>query len=182
MFRRTPYLLLALFLYSCAGKKDGANTSAAFFDISGFMNEQASLLEFLQPAIRKTVIANGITETLKLHTTDWHREFAPFRECDISNPLWKESYAIDTVAGAQDEAYTITYTAKDSSFPVRNVKIYYGSNEKISRFHIEQRIKNGFCFSSRELDYIPLRGYLLTSSRHIAIAGESRYEIRAELE
>src|SRR5690349_3395670 len=81
-------LILSIFLVSCADNTSTTqiatnNSNPQYFDVTGFIQNQISLLNQQQPEATKTVVEGGkAVETKTIKGLNWQKELESFTEVD----------------------------------------------------------------------------------------------------
>ncbi|GEO05682.1 hypothetical protein AAE02nite_33460 [Adhaeribacter aerolatus] len=106
-----------MYLGACGEKKSPEAsvqpTTGQYFDVVGFVQKQAALLEKEKPGAVKTVSENQeVTETKKITNLDWQEELETFRELDINKPAFRNAYASTRQPDPNTGNITITYRKK----------------------------------------------------------------------
>ena len=105
------------------------------------------------------LVTDSETETTTVNPVLWQDELRAFTEINLNKPALLHGYNIDT-SGTTDQ-YLVLYTAKDSSFEIKQIEISVLENH-INRFKALHSRSN-FYYSSHELlTYVPDSGYSIT--------------------
>ncbi|MBX0291758.1 hypothetical protein K3G63_15005 [Hymenobacter sp. HSC-4F20] len=79
-----------------------ANRKPAYFNLLGFLQTQATLLNQRRPAVEKQVLLrDGQRETTRVATTDWAKELQIFQQADINKPALRGLYLVDSATTPQ---------------------------------------------------------------------------------
>ena len=98
-----------LALAACSGPQEPAAAPSnprplrrpGYFEVLGFLEEQAGLLNRQRPAVQKQVsLFNGQQETTRLTPQDWAKELQIFQQADINKPALRGQYAVDSTVTA----------------------------------------------------------------------------------
>ena len=118
-YKRYLAFLTGIVLLITAGCKPDTSSPgrANYFDLKGYFQEEAARMAKRDPAIVKTSIHNGNSETQHLHIGDWLSEFSLFIASDINKAAWKSSYKADTSGSF------ISYTARDPDLRTHDILI-----------------------------------------------------------
>jgi hypothetical protein len=104
------------YLGACGGtgsRKEKVQTTGPYFDVAGFVQEQAVWLEKEKPVVTKTVTENGANaETKKIANLNWEKELETFRELDINKPAFRNSYTSTRQQNPATGITTLTYRKK----------------------------------------------------------------------
>ncbi|GAB2774405.1 hypothetical protein HNQ93_001050 [Hymenobacter luteus] len=75
-----------------------ANSKPAYFNLLGFLEKQATLLNGRKPVVEKqAVLRDGHQETTRVTQTDWAKELQIFQQADINKPALRGLYQVDCV-------------------------------------------------------------------------------------
>ncbi|OUJ76134.1 hypothetical protein [Hymenobacter crusticola] len=110
--------LLALVGTAC-DSSSGNNSQAAparkplYFDLKGFLDAQASLLNRRNPVVVKLVqLRDGHEETAQVSHTNWNKELQLFYQADINKAALRGTYTIEPPIPATDGLQQQTYRRK----------------------------------------------------------------------
>ncbi|UOQ79024.1 hypothetical protein MUN84_11150 [Hymenobacter sp. 5516J-16] len=99
---------MVVFLAACEAGEDAtvrpnpANWKPAYFNLLGFLETQATLLNQRQPAVEKQVLLrDGQQETTRVTQLDWAKELQIFQQADINKPALRGLYQVDSAATAE---------------------------------------------------------------------------------
>jgi hypothetical protein len=95
-----------------------------YFNLKGFLDAQAALLNKQRPAVEKRVqLRNGQLETTRVPQVDWTKELQIFYQADITKPALRGAYTIDSVVTA-DGLLRRTYSRREGiENPVRTLTV-----------------------------------------------------------
>ncbi len=163
-------LIVVLFLFSSCSSSPVEQTQKQmyFFDIAGYFEQQASLLN--TKTVVKTVSKNKNAETKTLVINNWEQELQLFTECDINKPAWKNSYKRDSTSNV------LSYTATDLDLKVRSIKINF-EGETPTKVEIHTQSKNLLYHTTEDLLFIPDSIYQITKHQKVILLGLNDYEI-----
>jgi hypothetical protein len=86
-----------------------APARALYFDVPGFIQRQATLLEKENPGALKSVVENQQTrESKTLHNLKWQKELAVFSGLDLNKPAFRNTFTVSRqsdAAGLETETY-----------------------------------------------------------------------------
>jgi hypothetical protein len=92
------WILVVYFLGSCQDRTPVPPRSAAnseYFDLTGFIQEQAQLLNTEKAAAVKSVQEAGETaETKVVKNLNWTKELESFAEVDLNKPAFRNAYTV----------------------------------------------------------------------------------------
>jgi hypothetical protein len=111
--------------------------NSKFVNLAQFIEEQASLLDSLNPAVEKKVLINQAYEQQILHNVNWGRELELFLRADISKPALQASYQIEE----QDKQVRIFRPRTGENPDIQYLKISFdeqGQEIKSIEAHISQ--------------------------------------------
>ncbi|WP_048825418.1 hypothetical protein [Hymenobacter sp. DG25B] len=94
-----------------------------YFNLKGFLDAQADLLNQQRPAVEKRVqLRNGQLETTRVPQVDWTKELQIFYQADITKPALRGAYTIDSVVA--DGLLRRTYSRREGiENPVRTLTV-----------------------------------------------------------
>ncbi|WP_188557134.1 hypothetical protein [Hymenobacter glacieicola] len=79
-----------------------ANRKPTYFNLLGFLEKQATLLNQRQPAVEKQVLLrDGQQETTRVTQLDWAKELQIFQQADINKPALRGLYQVDSATTAE---------------------------------------------------------------------------------
>jgi hypothetical protein len=173
-------ILFYSFLLSCLGacREDESKKINYFFDLKGYMNEQANRLDSLGAGVIKTITKDGKTENKELKKINWKKELLPFMESDINRPAWKDSYSADTLI--TDQATAMSYEALDPSLTTRKLTIIQHADGSC-QISIRNKTSNYLYKSEQELEYYSKGSYYVEGSQDVWLAGRTTYHIAASI-
>lgn len=161
-------------LSGCTPNKEAANVKS-YFDISGFFNSEAALLQKADPIIVKKVSQNAGSETKVLRIENWQTELDIFASSDINKPSWNKSYTVVNKGSCTD------YIANEPKLRTRLVRIEKNRQGKPAHIFIQNQTNN-FLFSSKEeLHYYTDSLYVINKEQKVFILGDNHYQIKGIL-
>ncbi len=153
-------ILIALLACTPEDTKKGERLS--FFDLEGYMRQQAQQLQDEQPKAVKSVSLDARVEEKVLSTLDYNKELELFSQADINRPAWRDKYTIDSVFNRAGMLEALTYEATDAKIPTRRLRIDFDRGE-VSRVLVEEFFSSAIADTRRELTFMPGLGYQITS-------------------
>lgn len=172
--KKFAFLTIAFILLLCiaACKRDSSSSagSVQFFDIKGYFKADSVRLTKLNPAVTKTVVHNGTTETKKVRIPNWGTELSLFTESDINKPAWKASYDI------QNSNDLLIYRAKDPLLKTQRI-IIKKEGDQVKWILIFNHTKNALYETAEKLSYFPDSLYLIQKSQQVRLLGKNTYRI-----
>jgi hypothetical protein len=163
-------LFLISGLQSCKPDIKESRANMKYFDLKGFFSSDSSRLSKLNPLVSKTVEHNGVSESKKVHITNWGTELSLFSESDINKPAWKDSYSVTA------DSNIIIYQAIDTTLRTREIMIKK-SGGKVKYVMIYNITKNILFKSVEKLSYFPDSLYLIEKAQTVKLLGINRYVI-----
>ncbi|PJJ52795.1 hypothetical protein [Hymenobacter chitinivorans] len=105
--RKALWAAACLLLTTACGQEPEATRAGQparkplYFDVKGFLDNQAALLTQRQPAVEKRVtLRDGQVETTRVEKVDWSKELQIFYQADINKPALRGAYeAVAAPAG-----------------------------------------------------------------------------------
>ena len=162
---------IGIMCHSC--KPDNLKQGAVkeYFDIKGYFEKNAARLKKQHPAITKTVVHNGTSETKKVEISNWGEELALFIESDINKPAWSGSYA------KQDSAGAIIYVANDAELKTRRITIDKAKDGHIKQIAIYNQISNALYNTRETLKYFADSAYTIEKYQKVKLLGANSYKV-----
>jgi hypothetical protein len=151
-------LLLAGACQEPAAKKP-APAQGVYFDVPGFIQSQAAILDKEDPEVLKSVVENSqVRERKTLAHLKWQKELAAFSDLDLNKPAFRNSFFITRQADSAG-LVTETYrkkpgTAGDIAF----LAITRGANQQVHALRATVKNENP----------------LITTSQHLALSCASK--------
>lgn len=170
MIKKSAFICLLAFTACNSPEYKAAPGQPAYFNLKAYFQQQAAALQKRNPAVKKTVLANGSAETKQLKITSWSKELSSFIDADMNKRAW---------AGEFQKAITDsteTYTSESDKVPVKQVRIYR-SNNQISGVQIFIRNNNYLYTSTDTLSYYPGKRYEVRKTQHIKLMDKKEYRI-----
>lgn len=165
-------ILLTALLPSC--KPDIKESDDKYFDIKGYFHADSLRLTRLNPLITKTVKHNGITETKKVHISNWGLELNLFSTSDINKPAWRDSYTV------QNSGNTLIYKAKYPELKTREIIVNREGN-KVKWILIINNSHNILYQTREKLSYFPDSIYFIQKYQKVRFLGANSYTIKGTL-
>jgi virulence-associated protein VapD len=172
--RFSAFFLLGLWLSSCA-EPDVKSTQKHYTDIKGFVESEVNRLSKSNIRVNKTVVQNGISESLSNIAVNWKNELALFSESDINKSAWKDSYKVI------EKKESTEYHALDSNLRTKLITIRYNKNKETVYLEIKNQTNNSLYKTNETLTYIPDSAYTVIKDQKVLFLGKNRYEIKGNL-
>jgi len=168
--KKSAFLFLLALAACNSPEYKAAPGQPEYFNLKAYFQQQADALQKSNPAVKKTVLANGRTETKELKIASWTKELSSFIDADINKRAW---------AGEFEKAMTDsteTYTSHNEKVPVKEVRIFR-SNQQVSGVQIFIKNDNYLYTSTDTLSYYPGKQYEVRKTQHIKLMQKKEYRI-----
>jgi hypothetical protein len=162
--------LMLLVICSCEPAIDNSNSTAGYFDIKGYFEQETARLAKLKPTVEKTVGVNGVLERKTISIADWQHELGAFSDAEINRASWKGLF----VASKTDT--TQKYSSNNGKVSVREVIVSLRKG-KVYKIFIVLRNKNLLYTSVDSLTYCANRFYLVKKQQNIRFLSNKSYSI-----
>lgn len=162
--------ILLLAISACKRDSNAGTNTMKFFDIKGYFAADSIRLTKSNPLVNKTAVHNKISESQKVHISNWGNELRLFTESDINKPAWQASY---TVQSTDD---FLIYKAKDPALKTRDI-IIKKDGKKIKWILIFNHTKNALYETVEKLSYFPDSLYLIQKTQRVKLLGTDTYKI-----
>ncbi|TGD77872.1 hypothetical protein [Hymenobacter wooponensis] len=124
-------VLLLLFTAACGGQEQPVTASSnkparalRYFDVSGFVSQEAARLNQQRPAVEKQVqLRTGGLETTRVPQVDWTKELQIFQQADINKPALRGTYAIDSLTTPEGLTKRTYRRLPGQEFPVEQLTV-----------------------------------------------------------
>ena len=151
--------LLCGFLFLGACQEPAKNplrpVNNQYFDVPGFIREQVTLLNALQPTAVKKVQENGEqTEIKTLTDLNWHKELETFAELDLNKPAFRNAY---TITRQTDGAGSVTETYQKNPGTegnIQSLEIIKNTNQQVKAIRAVRKSSNMLLDSSTEMQLL----------------------------
>ena len=153
-------LFISLLLVGCA-KSETQNSTKAYFDLAGLVNQQITELNKNQPRTHKNLVIEEKKEVLNTNKIDWQKELELFLQADLNKQTYQLSYNKEETT--QMEVYTLK---EGENLPVKSLKIIF--DEDKSAKHIEAIIHT--------------ENYLYQSEKHLLTTLNKNYLTHYQIE
>ena len=167
--------MTGIFLSGCIEGRVPPEKEKFFFDLKGFFEKEASLLNEQKITAEKYLISEKDTQKLILSSLNWEKEFAPFINSDINKPAWKGSYNVDSVLKDQ-KIQSVIYTSLEKNLPVKQIQIHF-NNDNVSNVYIENATKNYVYNSGQILSYYAKKGFAIEGEQDIVLGKDLHYRV-----
>lgn len=149
--------------------KEGATKE--YFDVKGYFEKKVVLLTKQHPAVTKTVVHNGTSESKEVKISNWTSELGLFIESDINKPAWKGRY---TKSGDNG---TVIYTAVSPELKTRRIIICKAADGTVRQISIYNQVNNALYNTSETLNYYPDSAYTIEKYQKVKLLGANTYKI-----
>lgn len=167
-------LIFIATISSCKPDIKEAGAPVKFFDIAGYFKADSARLRVKNPAVTKTVIHNGQSQTQKVSIANWGAELDPFITSDINKPAWRDAYNIQTGENI------VVYVAKLPELKTREVVIKKVGGQLVW-IQIYNHTKNMLYEDTQKLIYFPDSLYIISKSQKVRLLGRNDYYIKGKL-
>jgi hypothetical protein len=124
-------VLLLLLMAACGEQKQPATASSnkpvrslRYFDVNGFLAQEASRLNQQRPAVEKQVqLRNGGLETTRVPHVDWTKELQIFQQADINKPALRGTYTIDSLTTPEGLTKRTYRRKSGQEYPVEQLAV-----------------------------------------------------------
>ncbi len=161
---------LVLALASCTLKEQENKNAKSYFDLEGYFKKEAARLQKANPAINKTVMVGGKSETHQINIANWEKEFDLFIQADINKAAWRGAFNANGTNGNR------IYTSQSAKVPVKKLEVSFKHN-KVSAIRIFVSNTNDLYTSSDSLSYYPDSLYQIKKTQKIRLSADKKYEI-----
>src|SRR6185503_3314281 len=96
-FLRSKLILVPLLLLFSCKKEQLTKEKLQYFDLSGFIDEQAKNLSAQKWQVEKNVFLNGKDEKKIIAISNWENELNAFKEADINKKSFLGKYKTDSI-------------------------------------------------------------------------------------
>ena len=190
----SSYRIIGLFallvgLAACERPAPPASTEqSAFFDLTGYLQEQTARLQQEQPPVLKSVIAKGQpTETMQMEAMDWEKELAIFQELDLSRPALRDFYTEERHTLPNGSTVSVFTKDAEAAAPVDQLQLTVSPAQKLERLEAVVLEENMLFYSKRNisLDADPgsgnLTSYRVEGVQKLVFGDSLRYRVDANL-
>lgn len=174
-YKSTIVFLFCITISGCSYESDVHNNLRRdYFDVRKYFETEAAYLNEYDASLKKTLLHGLDKEIVFNDTVDWVKEFAPFLAIDINKPAFTNGYQIDSTRNQ------IKYTAKDSSFEVKSIKIQF-EDKDVSRISFVLRKKNMYYYSIESLVYYARNKYAINIDNNLKAGSRVMFEITGDI-
>jgi len=170
MMKRSAFFFLLALAACNSPEYKAAPGQPEYFNLKAYFQQQAAELQQRNPAVKKTVLANGRAETKELKVASWTKELGSFIDADINKRAWAGEFQKTSTDSTE------TYTSHNEKVPVKQVRIYK-SDKQISGVQIFIRNNNYLYTSTDTLSYYPGKRYEVRKTQHIKLMQQKEYRI-----
>ncbi|WP_324674260.1 hypothetical protein [Hymenobacter sp. GOD-10R] len=164
---RSRWLLGLLVLVGTSCDFSGGNSQAAparkplYYDLRGFLDTQASLLNRRNPAVVKLVrLRDGHEETAQVPHTDWAKELQLFYQADINKAALRGAYTIEPIVPNAEGLQQQTYRRKPGIENAVERLTVLSDAKGMREVHATLSQDNALFFSRKELQLRASNGVL----------------------
>ncbi len=150
----------------------------AFFDLKGFIKEEAQRLSEQQPRVRKRIEVSGKQEVQTFDSLDYSKELDIFSRSDINRVAWLDKYQVDSTF-ERGQLAKITYTTDDEELKTHRMEIEFDQG-KASSIYVRNKTESIVANIEQEMQYRTGEGYWLVSSQSTELSGEKEVKVEAE--
>jgi hypothetical protein len=158
-------------LPACNPDIKDTGSALKYFDLKGYFYADSARLTKLNRPVLKTVIHNGVSQSKKVHISNWGTELGLLVGSDINKPAWKDSYTVQTTPT------TLIYAAKYPELQTQNIIINKADN-KVKWIMIINHTKNMLYETKEKLTYFPDSMYMIEKVQSVRLLGSNRYDIK----
>ena len=166
-------------------------TTSVYFDLSGFIQQQARQLNTTRPTIEKTVTTRpGAAETTRQRPPDWDRELETFTQADLNKPALRAAYQITTTTTADGRTKT-TYRQRPGyrDTPVEYLEIITAPDQRVSQISGRQTSRNALVQAGKtfSLTCAPVNGqnrliyYRVNGTQKTVFFAALRYDVQVRV-
>jgi hypothetical protein len=160
-----------LFLMACSDTNQQQKLPQQYFDLKGYMQQEAARLNQTKPLVFKTVSVNDSTESRKVRIADWNKELANFSDADINKSAWQGMFKVER--NKQQEVYS----SNDDKVLVKKLEISR-KNNKITSIKVLLNTSNYLYHSTDTLAYYPDSLYEIRKTQQIRFLSVKRYLVK----
>lgn len=183
-------LLFCVILTACEGEVGRkVQPTGAYYDVTGFLEQQLQWLDSLRPGVEKMTEADGVQEVgkISLDSLGWAKELEIFYRADINDPVLKGAY--EKRETQESGKNTVVYKAKEAKSKVQWLKISY-YNQSVTNIAALIQEDNALykAKSYMELDFDAthnpplLERYAIDESQKILFKDTAFYRIEGQLD
>jgi hypothetical protein len=151
----------------------------AYFDLKGFVAQQAAQLSEQGAGLSKNIVVNGQAEQIELRGVAWEKELRPFTNADINKPVLVGAYTVSSPA----EGKTV-YEAISKDREVKRIIVLKEKEEVVSievDFSEDNVIYNSMRAMKMELKEGKLLNYQVSGFQKLRLDDTLRYELTASV-
>lgn len=169
------YCLVAILIISiwsaCKPAVKESRAGLKYFDLKGYFERDSARLTKLNQLVLKSVKHNELTETKKVHISNWGTELSLFKGSDINRTAWKNSYSVLA------DSNLLIYKALEPDLKTREILIKLVRG-KVKYIMIINDTKNLLFKAQEKLSYFPDSMYLIQKAQTVRFLGENKYDIK----
>lgn len=174
------FLTAVLFTVTACNAPPAIADKKAYFDLTGFLDQQIALLYKDSFMVMKTSSINQNTEQHEMPWTDWRKELAVFYASDINKAAYVGKYEVDTMMVDSTEK-KIIYKSSDADFRTLLMEVTYSlTDQNVTLIHISNYSHNIIYTNSEELYFKPLETYIIKSTQYMKLFGETTFAVKGD--
>ena len=150
--------------FSCNQNAANADVKPQYFDLNGFLKNEAERLSAGNQPVKKRVFLNGKSEEKQMIITDWGKELSALLDADINKKSFFGKYAEETRNEGMRET---TYSAKEDKLRIRKLDITYANDGTPVKVNAVLRAENILYASHQQLTYEKGAGYWISGKQTI---------------
>ena len=174
MYKRILAGCSLMLMLACGNTEQAKVAVPHYFDLKGYIQQEAARLNKTKPLVSKTVAVNDSTENKSVRIDDWNKELANFSDADINKSAWLGLFKV--LKNDQQEVYSST----DDKVLVKKLEISRKDNH-ISAIRIWLNTSNYLYNSTDTLTYIPDSLYEIRKTQQIRFLDRKKYQIKGVL-
>jgi hypothetical protein len=169
------YFIAAILLISvgsaCKPAVKESRTGLKYFDLKGYFERDSARLTKLNQPVLKSVKHNNVSETKRVHISNWGTELSLFKASDINRTAWKNSYSVLA------DSNLLIYKALEPELTTREILIKLAAG-KVKYIMIINDTKNLLFKTQEKLTYFPDSMYLIQKAQTVRFLGVNKYDIK----
>lgn len=167
---------------ACSNEAVEKQNPELYFDIKAFMEQQITLLDSLQPELRKSVKGE---EARSLKSVNWQTEFKLFLDANINRQIFEGLYSVEE--SKEEGKYVTSYQTQKAGLKTRFIKVIFDpSQTKVERIEVQTEKSNMLYESKNTLIIVcenntQIKEYSIQGYQHTAFGTDTDYEIKGEI-
>lgn len=176
----TGLLLASLFAAGSCNNTPGSTGNQAYFDLTGFLDQQVAALYKDSFLVLKTSSINQNTDQHEMPWTDWRKELSLFYASDINKAAFAGKYQSDTIS-IDSSQKKIVYRSTDPAIRTSLMEISYALPENtVKLIHIKNQSHNIIYSNNEELYLEPLKTYIIKSKQQMIFFGITDLAVKGD--